>query len=185
MCTLGSHTVLGTLDTLCTSRTSGKNTRSARPVHGGSTARDGAPRGGVARKKVAHHRAHLITKPTMDSRMVARLEVDLAKAACHEQTGGVLNDATGVRVRAQCAGGRLGGWKGGSEGVEAMVRVSPVTSLGKVSNSTFSLVCPKTPKMLKIVEIAMFCSGGVRLLGLRGRILRRRNVSRSASLLRD
>ena len=77
-------------------------------------------------------------------------------SACHEQTGGVPNDATGLRVRAQCAGGRLGGWKGGSEGVEAMVRVSPVTSLEKVSNSTFSLVCPKTPKMLKIVEIAMF-----------------------------
>ena len=95
------------------------------------------------------------------------------------------NDALGVRVRAQCAGGRLGGWKGGSEGVEAMVRVSPVTSLEKVSNSTFSLVCPKTPKMLKIVEIAKFCSGDLRLLGLGGRLLRRRNVSRSASLLRD
>ena len=106
-------------------------------------------------------------------------------SACHEQTGGVPNDALGVRVRAQCAGGRLGSWKGGSEGAEAMVLEATVTSLEKVSNSTFSLVCPKTPKMLKIVEIAMFCSGDLRPLGLRGRILRRRNVFRSASLLRD
>ena len=76
----------------------------------------------------------------MDSRMVVRLEEDLAKSACHEQTGGVLNGGMAVRVRAKCAGAWLCGGRGGSKGWEGMVREATVTSLEKASNSAFSLI---------------------------------------------
>ena len=82
----------------------------------------------------------------MDSRMGARLEDDLAKSACHEQTGGVPNGGMAVRVRAKCAGAWLCGGRGGSKGWEGMVREATVTSLEKASNSAFSLIGPETLK---------------------------------------
>ena len=100
----------------------------------------------------------------MDSRMVARLEEDLAKSACHEQTGGVLNGGMAVRVRAKCAGAWLCGGRGGSKGWEGMVREATVTSLEKASNSAFSLIGPETLKNWKEDSFSKFCARGPRLV---------------------
>lgn len=63
---------------------------------GDNRARRGAPRGGIATKKVDQPLSRRSTEPTMDSKMAAQLEVDLAQSASFEQTEGVVNGAKGV-----------------------------------------------------------------------------------------
>ena len=56
-------------------------------------------------KKLDQPLARLVTEHTMESKMSAQLEVDLAQSASYEQMGGDVNGAKGVCTGVRCVGG--------------------------------------------------------------------------------
>ena len=120
----------------------------------------------------------------MESKMAALLEADLAQSASYEQTGGVVNGTKGGCAWVECVGGGLRVGRGIILCSKAMVLDMTLLPLGKMSISLEFHFWPETPKKSKMAEMSMFCTGGLRHVGLRGRILRgERKASRSAGCL--